>query len=114
MIWQGRSFRLSLDRYSGAPVETRADAEAQADQRRARIRSGTFDKTPETAGETAARDGTLAFLAFAAQWSSRRGYQLGRARTNDYRLKLVHDFALPGRSLAVTFGEKRAVDITTK
>ena len=36
-----------------------------------------------------------------------------RARDNDYRLKLVYDFALPGMSPAVKFGDKRAVDITT-
>ena len=94
MIWQGRSFRLSLDRYSGTQAETRADAEALADQRRARIRSGTFDKTPETAGETAARDGTL-----RSARSPRSGHRAvginSCARDNDYRLKLVYDFALP-------------------
>ena len=65
--WQGRSYRLSLDRYSGAHIETRADAEALADQLRARIRAGLFDTPAETAGETAARDGTLTFCAFAAE-----------------------------------------------
>ena len=111
--WQGRSYRLSLDRYSGAHVDTRADAEALADHLRARIRAGQFDKPAETAGQVAARDGTLTFRAFAAEWSSRRGYQLVRARDNDYRLKLVYDFALPGTSPAVKFGDKQAVDITT-
>ena len=36
-----------------------------------------------------------------------------RARDNDYRLKLVYDFALPGMSPVVKFGDKQAVDITT-
>ena len=36
-----------------------------------------------------------------------------RARDNDYRLKLVYDFALPGTSPAVKFGDKRAANITT-
>ena len=67
--WQGRSYRLSLDRYSGTHVDTRIDAEALADQL--------------------------------------------RARDNDYRLKLVCDFALPGTSPALKFGDKRAVDIAT-
>ena len=111
--WQGRSYRLSLDRYSGTHVGTRADAEARADQLRARIRARQFGKPAETAGESAARDGTLTFRAFATEWSSRRGYRLVRARDNDYRLKRIHEFELPGSSPPTKFGDKPAAAITT-
>lgn len=108
--WNGKSYRFSLDRHAGRHIELRSDAEALADQIRIAIRAGEFGKPPKP---SAVRDeAPLTFAEFAKEWAHRRGYQLVRSRDNDYRLKAIRAFVLPGTDPPVTFGEKPVAAIT--
>jgi integrase len=109
--WNGKSYRFSLDRQAGRHIELRADAEALADQIRIAIRAGEFGKPPKPSPTP--EGAPLTFAEFAKEWASRRGYQLVRSRDNDYRLKAIQAFALPGLDPPITFGEKAVVSITT-
>ena len=111
--WQGQSYRLSLDRHTGEHVAGRGEAEALADTLRASIRAGTFVARQALDATTSEPAAPLTFRAFADDWAKRRGYQLVRARDNDYRLKRIHEFELPGSSPPTMFGNKPAADITT-
>jgi len=109
--WNGKSYRFSLDRHAGRHIELRADAEALADQIRIAIRAGEFGKPPKPSPTP--EGAPLTFAEFAKEWADRRGYQLVRSRDNDYRLKAIQAFTLPGSDPPVTFGEKAVVSITT-
>lgn len=111
--WKGQPFRLSLDRYAGEHVAGRGDAEALADTLRASIRAGTFAVKASDEAKAPAFIAPLTFRGFADDWAKRRGYQLVRAQDNDYRLKRIHAFELPGSSPPTRFGDKPAADITT-
>ncbi|MGD9902819.1 MAG: tyrosine-type recombinase/integrase [Vicinamibacterales bacterium] len=111
--WKRLSYRLSLDRHTGGHVAGRGEAEALADTLRASIRAGTFAARQSLRLPAAAPPAPLTFRAFADDWARRRGYQLVRAKDNDYRLKRIHAFELPGSSPPTTFGDKSAADVTT-
>jgi len=111
--WQGQSYRLSLDRHTGEHVAGRGEAEALADTLRASIRAGTFVARQALDATTSEPAAPLTFRAFADDWAKRRGYQLVRSRDNDYRLKRIHEFELPGSSPPTMFGNKPAAEITT-
>jgi integrase len=111
--WKGRAYRFSLDRHVGRHVESRSDAEALADQLRTAIRSGEFGASRADVGVPGPGPDILTFREFAELWAQRRGYQLARPRDNDYRLKLINAFGIPGSDPPVTFGDKPAVSITT-
>ena len=105
--WKGRAYRFSLDRHVGRHVESRSDAEALADQLRTAIRSGEFGASRADVGVPDPGPNVLTFREFAELWAQRRGYQLARPRDNDYRLKLINAFAIPGSDPPVTFGDNR-------
>lgn len=109
--WHGEQHRFSLDRRVGRRL-TRSEAEVEGERIRTEIRAGAFrnDASP-TPSTSAPRP--LTFKQFADDWSARRGYQLVRPRDNDYRLKLICDFVLPGTEPPATFGQRRVAEITT-
>jgi integrase len=108
--WKGTHYRLSLDREVGHHVDNKTDAESIADRIRTSIRDGVF-RAPVLDVPVAAP--VVTFAAFARTWSERRGKQLVRPRDNDYRLKNIKAFILPGTDPPVTFGDKPLRAITT-
>ena len=109
----GHQYRFSLERHVGRKL-TKTEAEAEAEHLRTAIRSGQFQAAQRREREWTGREeqATLTFRQFADDWSARRGYQLVGARDNDYRLKLICQFVLPGTEPSVVFGEKSVADIT--
>lgn len=93
-------WRLSLDREVGRHIDSKSNAIAEAERIRTAIRNGTFRPPAAAPAPTS----TLTFRAFAKLWTDRRGNQLVRPRDNDYRLKTIHAFAVPGRE-GMTFGD---------
>ncbi|MBA2239476.1 MAG: site-specific integrase [Lysobacter sp.] len=70
------------------------------------IRDGTFGiKVP-----SAATASTLTFRQFAEVWMARRGYQLVRAKENDYRLAKLCSFML--EAPPILMGDKEACAVT--
>ena len=65
--WKGVSKRLSLDRECGRHIDSKTEAEQEADRLRHAIREGTFGMTPAAVTTTAA----LTFDAFAALFVER-------------------------------------------
>jgi integrase len=105
--WKEVHYRLSLDREIGRRIEGRADAEAEADRIRNKIRDGTFrTQVPE-------RPQVLTFDAFGRIWRERRGVHLVRPRDNEYRLNKIKAFVLPATDPPLTLGEKSLPAITT-
>jgi integrase len=96
-----------LDEVLGRHVEDKAEAASEADSIRAAIRGGTFEQRVAVVDEPA----VLTFTAFSEIWKQRRGVQLVRPRDNEYRLRKICAFVLPGTQ--VRFGEKALTAITT-
>ena len=65
--WKGVSHRLSLDRECGRHIDSKTEAETEADRLRGKIRNGVF-------GTVVVR--ALSFRQFADVWRERRGSQL--------------------------------------
>lgn len=117
--WRGNSYRRSLDRFDGKPVESKTDAERIADELRRDIRNG---RPPSDAVSKPELGGTRAAIVPAEaknlrqagkSWHTKRGYQLVASRDNEYRLKRFCDFVLPGTDPPVTAGEKLVQNIST-
>ena len=103
-------FRFSLDKELGRHVESKSDARSEADQLRARIRSGTF-RQPQVMQSAAPQQ--QAFRSFANVWKTRRGLELVNARDNGYRLGTICAFSLPGTEPPLLLGDKGLDTITT-
>ena len=110
--WQGEPYRFCLDRHVGRRL-TNAEAEVEAERVRTAIRAGVFPQQPKVLAAKPEPSEPTTFRQFADVWSARRGYQLVRPRDNDYRLKLIGDFVLPGTEPPMTFGGKSVTEITT-
>ena len=102
--WEGVSHRVSLDRECGRHIDSKTEAETEADRLRGEIRSGVF-------GTTVVRD--LSFRRFADVWRERQGSQLANPHFDGYRLDRINAFVLPASSPPVTFGDKSLDAITT-
>ena len=106
--WKGVSHRLSLDRECGRHVETKTEAQAEADRIRLAIREGQYGDP----GRPATLD-ELTFVQFADVWEERRGKELVRPKDNRYRLDKIAAFVLPGTRPPMAFGDKSLGAITT-
>jgi integrase len=106
--WAGVHYRLSLDREAGRRIDSKSEAQAEADRIRTMIRNGAF-----RAAVSVATDTPLTFAQFAGVWKEQRGVHLVRPRDNEYRLDKITAFVLPGTMPTLTFGEKALKDITT-
>ena len=106
--WKGVSHRLSLDRECGRHIESKTEAQAEADRIRAAIREGRHQATssPATLDD-------LTFAQFAETWEERRGRELANAYDSGHRLKKICGFKLPGANPPINFGQKPVSSITT-
>ena len=102
--WKGASYRLSLDRECGRHIDSKTEAETEADRLRGEIRDGVFG-TPVVRA--------LSFRQFADVWRERQGSRLANPHYDRYRLKRINGFTLPATSPPVTFGDKPLDAITT-
>src|SRR5215213_1974137 len=102
--WWGsfRGRRVSLTKWTGREIRSKAEADAALDELRAAIREGTFD---ERGLQPPPQAGPLSFREFAALYKERHviGNGLALARTIDYRLK----------PLLEHFGDHRIAEIRT-
>ena len=98
--WKGQPYRFSMDRYAGAHVGSRSDANGLADQIRTAIPDGTFD--PRTRDVPPVPQMSMTFRQLTELWTSRYGYQLSSARNDAYRLKQITKFMLTAYSPPVT------------
>ena len=98
------SHRLSLDRECGRHIDSKTEAEREADRLRGEIRDGVFGTAVVP---------TLSFRQFAAVWRERRGSQLANPHYDRYRLERINGFTLPATSPPQTFGDKPLEGITT-
>jgi integrase len=101
-----------LDRHVGRRL-TKANAEIEAERLRTSIRAGEFQQQRDIRPTKLESSAPTTFRQFADTWSARRGYQLVRPRDNDYRLKLICNFVLPGTEPPMTVGERPVTEITT-
>jgi hypothetical protein len=101
-----------LDRHVGRRL-TKGNAEIEAERLRTSIRAGEFQQQRDVRPTKLESSAPTTFRQFADTWSARRGYQLVRPRDNDYRLKLICNFVLPGTEPPMTFGERPVTEITT-
>ena len=106
--WKGANYRLSLDRECGRHIETKTEAEAQADRLRLAIREGRHG---DPGGPTSLDE--LTFGQFANVWEERRGKELVRPKDNRYRLDKIAAFVLLGTRPPIAFGDKSLGAITT-
>ena len=115
--WKGRSYRFSLSRFSGREVESKTDAGRLADELRTQIRNGQFHpgsgRHEQGEPQGTAGEGEVTFADFARIWRAAKGYQLVRARDNDYRLDAIEAFVLPGTAPPRTFGATRLSALRT-
>jgi hypothetical protein len=104
-------YRFNLDKEVGRRIEGKGEAEAESERLRTAIREGRFRelRTPVVG---ASPDAPMTLAAFAEIWKERKGKQLVRPRDNEYRLRKVLDFALPGQE-GMTLGAKALTLITT-
>jgi len=102
--WKGVSYRVSLDRECGRHIDSKTEAEREADRLRSDIRNGAY-------GTPAVRE--LSFRQFADVWRERRGSQLANPHYDRYRLERINGFTLPATSPPLTFGDKPLDAITT-
>ena len=106
--WKGVNHRLSLDRECGRHVESKTEAQREAERIRLAIRGGRC-----AASSCLATSGDMTFAEFADGWEERRGKDLVRPKDNRYRLDKITAFVLPGTRPPLTFGEKPLEAITT-
>jgi hypothetical protein len=94
--WGGfRGQRVSLTRWTGRDIRSKAEADAALDELRTAIRGGTFD---ERGLELLPKGGPLSFRELATVYKERHviANGLALARTIDYRLKpLLEHFGRP-------------------
>ena len=107
--WKGKHYRFSLDRELPHRIDSKTEAEAQADRLRIAIREGTF-RSAVAAPEPSSK---LTFAEFAEIWFERRGSQLVRPNDNKLRLGVIKAFVLPATDPPLTFGAKLLTAITT-
>lgn len=134
--WKGKSYRFSLDRHLGHHVDSRTEAEKEADALRTAIRNGTFDTATRLPGGPPTHEPTdpRASAALAPEnpsaqespdpsrtttlrkagesWRKKRGYQLVASRDNAYRFKRFCEFTPPGTEPATKLGDKPVNEIT--
>ena len=106
--WKGVNHRLSLDRECGRHIESKTEAQQEAERLRLAIREGRYGDP----GRPASLD-QLTFAQFAKVWEERKGKELVRPRDNRYRLDKIEAFILPGTRPPFTFGDKPLGAITT-
>ena len=102
--WWGRfrGRRVSLAKWTGREIRSKAEADAALDELRAAIREGTFD---ERGLQPPLRLGPLSFREFATVYKERHAIANGLALANtiDYRLKPLLDH----------FGDRPLAEIRT-
>ena len=103
--WKGVNHRLSLDRECSRHIQTKTEAQQEADRLRLAIREGRYGDSSRLASLD-----NLTFADFAKVWEERRGRELANAYDNKHRLKKVCAFRLPGET---TFGQKPLASVTT-
>ena len=106
--WKGVNYRLSLDRECGHHIQTKTEAQAEAERLRIAIREDRYGDSSRPASLDA-----LTFAEFAKVWEERRGKQLVRPQDNRSRLNRVEAFILPGTQSPTPLGQKPLRDVTT-
>ncbi|HXG56343.1 MAG TPA: tyrosine-type recombinase/integrase [Vicinamibacterales bacterium] len=99
-----------MDREVGHPITNKTDADKEADRIRTAIREGRFRQTA-VGGSAAPTNVELTFREFAEEWKAKRGVKLVRPRDNEYRIKKLNAFIVPGPT-PVVLGDKRLSDIS--
>jgi len=97
--WKGQGFRLSLDRYAGAHIEGKTEAEELAGEIKRMIRAGTFNPQPAPSpqpvdGERHDRSFDAVADIFVDQYSKARGKTSWA--DDQSMLRQVAAFAAPG------------------
>ena len=87
-------------------IDSKSDADAEAERIRTEIRNGEFRNAPGLTLQWS----VLSFGAFAEVWKERRGAHLVRPKDNEYRLRKICSFLIPGKP---TFGEMPLSALTT-
>jgi integrase len=112
--WQGTHHRYSLDRLLGKRIESKTDAETEAERLRVAIKDGTFRKQGEA--EPVTRE-TLTLAGLLTLYRERAlSTRSETTRTAfDHAVRVITRTPVPGLDgRALPFGEWRAADVTTE